>query len=155
MRKERFVTITTDGRDKGKIFFIKEMSAVQAEKWAIRAFLALAHSGVDIPDEISRAGIAGIAIAGLKALTRLRFEDAEPLMEEMFDCVRIVRDPKHKDMTFDLLEDDIEEVATRMQLRMEVLELHTGFSLAELGSETSTSATTSPDSNTTRPTSLQ
>lgn len=147
MRKEKLITITAEGRDKNKIFFIKEMPALQAEKWAIRAFLALAHSGVDLPEEISRAGMAGIAIAGLKALTKLRFEDAEPLMDEMFECVRIVRDKTHKDMTFDLLEDDIEEVATRLLLRGEVLELHTGFSIAGLVSDTPTSATTSPDSS--------
>lgn len=155
MRKEKYVSIGEEGRDKGKLFYIKEMPAAQAEKWALRAFLALARSGVDIGEEVSRAGMAGIAVAGLKALTQLRFEDAEPLMDEMFDCVRIVRDLKDKNMHFDILEGDIEEVATRLLLRSEVLELHTGFSVAALGSSLTSASAQSPDSAPTQSTSLQ
>ena len=47
-RKEMTVTIQLDNRDKGKSFFITEMPSRQAEQWADRAFLALAHSGLNL-----------------------------------------------------------------------------------------------------------
>ena len=49
-----------------------------------------------------------------------------PLLDEMMTCVA-VWDAHHKDYRTDLLDDDIEEIATRFLLRAEVVELHTGF----------------------------
>ncbi len=40
-RKEIFYTVEDKGRDHGKVFYIREMSATQAEWWAIRAGLAI------------------------------------------------------------------------------------------------------------------
>lgn len=129
MRKEIRVPITAEGRDKGKIFVINEMSASQAEKWATRALIALAKSGVDVPDDVANAGFAAVAVMGLRALGGLSFAEAEPLMDEMFACVSIQpgTDPK---IVRPLLEQDIEEVATRVALRIEVFNLHAGFSIA-------------------------
>ena len=131
-RRELDITITDEGRDKGKTFRITEMSASQAERWAVRAFLALARSGVELPEEAHGAGMAGIAALGLQALSRVQFSEAEALMAEMFSCVMFV--PKHAAgaelMPRRLIEEDIEEVTTRAKLRVEVLQLHTGFSLA-------------------------
>ena len=51
-------------------------------------------------------------------------------MAEMFKCVRIYPDPRsHPGVLRELVEDDIEEIATRVKLRMEVLNLHLGFSI--------------------------
>ena len=130
MRKTKRVMITADGRDKGKMFLITEMSASQAERWAFRVFQALARTGIDVPEHVSNSGIAGMAIVGLKALGNMPLHEASDLMEEMFACIKIVRDTDHPDMAFGLMEEDIEEVATRVELRTEVFELHTGFSLA-------------------------
>ena len=126
-RKVQQVTIDAEGRDKGKVFIIREMPATQAEKWAMRAFLALAKSGVDVPEDVASSGLAGIAALGLRALSGLTFTDAEPLMDEMFSCIQIMPDPTRPDVVRILLEDDIEEIATRLKLRKEVLALHTGF----------------------------
>lgn len=140
MRKEVVVTITAEGRDKGKVFVIREKSAVQTEKWATRALLALSRSGVDIGDAAD-AGIRGIMALGIKALFGMSFTDAEPLLDEMMECVSWRVDPKRPDVTRPLMvDDDIEEVATLLRLRSEVVELHTGFSIAGLLS-TSTSET--------------
>lgn len=130
MRKEKIWT-AVDGRDVGKQFYIKEMPATQAEKWALRALLGLAKAGVDIPEGIEYAGMAGVYVVGIRALGGIAYADAEQLMEEMFACIQRVPDPTKPKLLRALVEDDIEEVATRLRLRSEVFELHTGFSVAD------------------------
>ena len=67
MRKTKTVTIESENRDHGKCFLLTEMSAAAAEKWAARAFLALAKSGVNLPDGVADMGLAGVAAAGAGA----------------------------------------------------------------------------------------
>lgn len=126
-RKVEDYPVTDAGRDRGKVFRLTEMPATQAEKWAGRAFLALARSGVEIPDDIASAGLAGIVAMGLKAFAGMAFTDAEPLMDEMFRCVQRVVDPSNPVYARSLIEDDIEEVQTRLKLRMALFKLHTEF----------------------------
>jgi hypothetical protein len=136
MRKTKIVTIDAENRDKGKSFLLTEMGATQAEKWAARAFLALAKSGVDLPDGAAQQGLAGVAAAGLSALSGLDWALAEPLLDEMFRCIQIQPDPVKNPNFFRALgENDTEEVTTRIKLRKELLELHLGFSLAAKLSE--------------------
>jgi hypothetical protein len=143
-RKTQLFTITDDGRDKGKVFFLEEMSASRAEKWALRAFLALARAGVDIPENAMANGIAGIAVIGLKAFGNMNAADAEHLLDEMLACIQYVPDPQRAEIKRPIVESDIDEVATRFRLRMEVFTLHTGFSLADVASRL-TSETASAD----------
>jgi hypothetical protein len=126
-RKQLDIVISAEGRDKGKMFQITEMPASKAEKWAIRTMLALGKSGVDIPDDLAAQGMAGIASLGIRALTSLNYDDAEPLLAEMFDCVKCVPDPTRPEVTRALVEDDIEEVTTRLSLRKDILSLHIDF----------------------------
>jgi hypothetical protein len=123
-RKTATVTIERDGRDKGKTFQITELSAYESEEWAARALFALMNAGVEIPADIASAGLAGIVSLGVSALTKLSFEQAKPLMDKMMECVQYQPSPK---ITRPLIEDDIEEVATLVQLREAVLKLHTDF----------------------------
>ena len=122
--------MTDENRDKGKVFLLTEMSALQAERWAYRLFLALARAGVDIPDDISQAGMAGIAQLSFKMLGGMHWQDAEPLLEEMFACVRIIPDMSKAEFSRPLIDDDIEEIQTRMKLRWEVFQLHASFFIA-------------------------
>ena len=124
MRKTVTVTIDDAGRDKGKVFVLTEMSAYQSENWAARAIFAMMNAGVDIPDNIAEAGLAGVAALGIKSLTHVSFESAKPLLDEMLACVQFQPSPK---VTRALVEDDIEEVATLLRLRKEVLALHLDF----------------------------
>ncbi len=141
-RRTKEVTITAEGRDKGKTFLITEMPASQAERWAARALIALVKANPELPEEITQTGMAGVASivptgeeadqasiamarTALAVIGRLEFYELEPLMAEMFGCIRI----KEPAITRDLTEDDIEEVATRLTLRLEVLRLHANFSL--------------------------
>lgn len=150
MLKEKIVVIDGDAasnRDAGKAYFVQEMDAYRAEKWAMRAFFAIAQSGVDL-GEVSKGGIVGLKVAGLQALMNMRFEAAEPLLDEMMDCISRVPDRKNPEIYRALRRDqnDIEEVSTLLRLRMEVLELHTGFTMADLARTTTSaeSAATSP-----------
>jgi hypothetical protein len=127
-RKEIDVTITADGRDKGKVFHIRELSAMHAEKWAMRALQAAVRAGVNIPDNIADQGMATIAAIGIQTLATMSFAEAEPLLDEMFECVLIKPDRAHPEIVRNLLEDDIEEVATRIKLRRDILDLHVSFS---------------------------
>ena len=141
MRKTKVVTIpTTGGRDAGKVFLLTEMDAARAERWATQAFFAMAANGVDIPPEIMNLGLGALAAVGVRAILTAKFEDALPLLDEMMTCVAVVPDPKKPDFTRPIDNDDIEEVATRLMLRSEVFELHTGFSVAAFLSELGTKA---------------
>ncbi|OIQ97217.1 hypothetical protein GALL_207710 [mine drainage metagenome] len=128
-RKTATIVIEAEGRDRGKQFLLREMPASQAEKWAFRALLALARAGIDLPDDPAEAGLPEIARIGLAALGGMAFDDAEPLMDEMMACVQAVPDPSRPAIRRPLIEDDIEEVSTRLVLRREVFQLHVGFSI--------------------------
>ncbi|KXJ63063.1 hypothetical protein AXY46_03330 [Achromobacter xylosoxidans] len=126
-RKTATVTISAEGRDKGKVFVLTELSAYEAEDWAGRALLALMNAGVEIPDNIAEAGLAGVAAMGFKAIAKLPFDSAKPLLDKMMECIQIQPSPT---VTRALIPDDIEEVATLLQLRKQVLGLHMDFSMA-------------------------
>lgn len=143
-RKEVTIVVQSAGRDKDKVFYITEMSASRAEDWALRLFLALAKSGVEIPDSIASAGLAGVAFLSLQMLGGVKHEDAAPLLQEMFDCVQAIPDPERPNVRRRLVEDDIEEVKTRMELRGHIVELHTGFSVAAALLKASTPASAQP-----------
>lgn len=129
-RKTTQYKVDDEGRDKGKVFLLTEMAASQAERWAMRAFLALARNGVELPDEAMQSGFAGIASYGLTLIGKLPYEDADVLMDEMFTCVQAIPDPARPSVTRALVEDDIEEIGTRVKIRIEVFKLHADFSKA-------------------------
>lgn len=142
-RKTKTVTITDDNRDHGKTFLITEMPATQAERWAAKALLALTTSGAELPDDVEGAGMAGLATMGLQALSTLRYADVEPLMDEMFTCVQICPDLSNRNVVRPIVEDDIEEVITRLKLRKEILGLHVDFFIAANHSNTLSQTQTS------------
>lgn len=151
MRKHKIVVIPGTHsdepgmRDCGKRFFIKEMASRPAEKWAARAFLALAHSQINLPVNIgldlkrSKGSMASIhQIASL--VGHLSFPELEPLMDELMRCVLFVVEESLATSTAGVSgtrlihdagddNDDIQEVATRHVLRSEVVDLHVGFFL--------------------------
>lgn len=152
MRKTKVVPVPStdrDNRDAGKLFFITEMGAVQSEKWATRALLAMASGGIDIPPEVLRMGMGAVLAAGFRSLMTMAFADAEPLLDEMMQCVSIIPDPKRKDVTRPLDDEDIDEVSTLLLLRSEIVELHTGFSIAaflsNMGKAAQTTDNPTPD----------
>ena len=127
MRKTSTYTETADNRDKGKVFKLEEMSADQAEAWALKAFFAIMNAGIDVPDNLADLGFAGIATAGLNALGKVDYETARPLLDEMMTCIQIIPDPAKPNVARALFPGDIEEVATKLKLRKAVFDLHVAF----------------------------
>lgn len=146
-RKELDIAISDDGRDNGKVFHLKEMPARQAEKWAYKAVMAIARSGVDIGDAVG-GSMQHLFILGISAALKMNFDDAEPLLDEMLGCITHVPNPEHPNITRPLWEDDIEEVKTLFKLRQEVLDLHMGFSAAGALSKQTSEPSASSSSNT-------
>ncbi len=119
-RTKQNYTVQDDGRDIGKVFVLTEMPASRAESWAMRALLALMAGNVDMPDGFERLGMAGMAEVGIKGLSKLSWDVAEPLLAEMFSCIQIMPDPGKPNIVRNLIEEDI-------KLRAEVWKLHAGF----------------------------
>lgn len=121
-RRTREVHIDSENsRDKGKTFVVTEMPAEQAEWWAFRVLQGIAAAEVDV--DLS-APLAELAAVGMKGLAQIPPESAKPLLDEMMRCVKI----KLPDGNIrELLPNDIEEVATRVKLRIEVFNIHTDF----------------------------
>lgn len=129
-RHTKLVTITAEGRDKGKVFFLTELPADQAERWAIRALLGMVQSGANISPEMLQGGMSAFAAIGIQALGGISWETLEPLLEEMWSCVEFQMSTKIPTQEIkEGVNSQIEEVQTRLALRIAVLELHMGFSL--------------------------
>lgn len=138
-RKKELV-VSPFGRDQGRHFLITEASAMAAEKWAWRLFLAVKGTNAEVPPEYSAYGIVEVARRGINAFlaSDIDFEKLEPLLDEMMGCVQLVRDPSVIDAVTGMpvatpmtLSDDIQEVQTIGWLRSEVLRVHTNFSVVE------------------------
>lgn len=156
-RKDVRVTITAEGRDRGKVFVLREMPADQAERWFYRLVLALANAGAKIPEEILFAGAAGFAemlptlrnslVVAMRALQGLDYNAIRPLLDEMTAYIKWqppgVPAPPEQDI-FPGLNSQVEEVATWVKLRFELIQLHVGFSLADAVSTTGTESPETP-----------
>ncbi len=143
----------THGRDNGKRFIITEAASDQGERFATRLLLALANAGAKLPEGTLEAGMMGVTLSvpalivtGIRALQGLEYAEIAPLLDEMMTCVKFVPFGQ-PDVSAVPVEQgtmsQIEEVATRLQLRREIFELHTGFSWAALLSNSKAPASTS------------
>jgi len=135
-RRKTLVSIpanATNNRDAGKVFVVTEVDAVQAEEWGLRALMALGTSGIVIPQEMMGLGVLAIPLVGYQAFMGAKEESILPLWREMLPaCVSI----KHSEIITQPFErSQVEEVSTLLELRQAIVELHTGFTLAELTSK--------------------
>ncbi len=133
--KTKHITIEK-GRDAGRRFLITEMPVARADAWAMKALLAMAGSGLNVPEP--QAGMMGMVGATLDALGKIRPEDAMPLLNELLDCVQVIPDggqPRPLNLDFN----DVEDFTTLWRLRKEVFALHVDFLHSVLG-QTSASA---------------
>lgn len=127
-RKTLTYTVADEGRDKGKVFVITEMPSSHGERWAIRAMLGMAKGGVEVPENFMDLGWAGLAQLGLTLIASMPPETALPLLEEMMLCVAIMPNPSNPSVVRALVEDDIEEIKTRVKLKKAAFDLHANFS---------------------------
>lgn len=116
------------GRDCGKKFRVTEMSAYQAQWWAVRAMLAGGKT-VDLPPDALDGGMAGLATLGVKFVFSLPADDAKPLLDELLACVQYVSDAGVATAILTGDGSQIEDPQTFFKLYAKVFELHTGFSL--------------------------
>lgn len=128
--KKEIVTIIADNRDKGKVFIVSEMPARPFEKWAVRALTAMGQAGIELPEDVMGLGGMGLAILGFKSLVKIKAEQAEELLDEMFQYFEIQPDPNNPAIKRPIIDSDIEELTTRLKLRLVWWEVQTGFQLA-------------------------
>jgi hypothetical protein len=131
-RKQEFF-IADFGRDAGKVFVITEMSSEKAERWAIRALLALSSTGLRLPESSESAALASFASMGFESLSKLDWNTLEPLLNEMFECVKFQPQPNNPQISRPVQQGDdgdIEEIKTRIQLRKAIFNLHLDFLFA-------------------------
>lgn len=127
-RRTKVVTIDAEkGRDHGKTFLITEMPAEAAEWWAIRALQGILGANPDFDIDIFSAPLAKIAGFAFVGLARIPAEQLKPLMDEMKNCVSVLL-PDGK-TTRALLPNDVEDFMTWVELRKEVFQVLTGFSV--------------------------
>lgn len=120
-------------RDAGKRYLITEWPAETAEDWGMRALIAVARSGADIPREAMGGGMLGIAVMGLRSMAGINSPEVVGLLNELMSCVQALPGEGGDDrVKRALIPDDTEEVVTRLKLKSEVFALHTGFPLAEI-----------------------
>ena len=140
MARKEATFVAETGRDKGKQYLITEMSATKGEKWATKALLAMGNAGIDIPEELVSQGMAGLMAVLIRNLLKISFESADLLLDELMLCVQFAPSAT---LRRPLIEDDIEEIITRAQLKKAVWNLHMDFFLNE---NQSTSESETPES---------
>lgn len=126
--KEPFV-VTDDNRDTGKIFILTEMPGEQGELWAIQAAYLIERAGMDVKPE-EKDGMAGLAALERRHGHSIAFLRAiqDPSLVSMWDYVEY--DPGGGLPPQKLFKGEacqIEEVQTRLQIRMAFLRMHLGF----------------------------
>lgn len=134
-RNSKIVTVprfeNTKNRDLGKVFLVTEWPAARADRWMQRVTFAFNKGAGELPMSLKGVGWEGLAIIGINTFLRgnVSSEEMMPLFDELLDCVKLIRDPKHPDVVTDLVsDDDVQEVATRWWLRNEVVSVHVNFS---------------------------
>lgn len=131
MLKTNEITITAEGRDKGRRYFVTEMPAVKFARWVTRAVFSIQKGGGNVPANVLEEGFAGLVAFGLQAIASCSFADAEPLLDELMDCVQFLPDPKSREpRPGKLMSNEVDEWMTFFTLRREVIELHLGFTIA-------------------------
>lgn len=127
-RRTKVVTIDSEkSRDHGKTFLITEMSADAAEWWAIRVTQGIVGSNPDADFDIFSGSLPRLANFAFVGLAKIPADQLKPLMDEMKSCVSFML-PDGKTSRA-LLQGDVEDIMTWLELRKEVFEILTGFSV--------------------------
>ena len=154
MRHTREVVISEVGRDEGKIFILTEMPAEEGELWASRALelldqafsLVRARDPSIVASAVAEAaaadkneadsdapvnkGMAGLAIKSRPFTLPTARALQDPSLDNLWDYIKF--QPKDRSAPPQTIFRDpeacqIQEWRTRLKLRMEFLDLHTGF----------------------------
>lgn len=119
-------------RDAGRSYLLSEMPALKAERWARHAFAAMNRNDLDVRGTVGDLGMLGFYLVGLQALAGGKILEVDDLMDEMLDHIKIV---ESENVARPIKGDgDVWEITTLYTLRKELIELHMGFTFAELAS---------------------
>lgn len=143
-RRTKNVTITDDGRDKGKTFILTEMPSDEGELWATLALELLEKAGFIVPKEVKEGGMSGLAVTAYPFTFATGRALQTPELDGMWKYVQY--QPKTEGVPPQKLfagnDCQIQEWTTRLKLRVEFVQLHTGFFTR---GRPSTSETPSPE----------
>ena len=103
------------------------MSADAAEWWAIRVTQGIVGSNPDADFDIFSGSLPRLANFAFVGLAKIPADQLKPLMDEMKSCVSVLL-PDGKTSRA-LLAGDVEDIMTWLELRKEVFEVLTGFSV--------------------------
>lgn len=141
--EEKLITVDLP-HDAGKTFRIRVFPALKAEKWAMRALVALFGSNAELPPDLAKtattSSMAALASVGMRGLSGLNWETLEPLYDELLGQVAFVPDVSKPQAVVPLHADNVDahikNGATIALLRAEVFALCVNFSAggAQLGS---------------------
>lgn len=127
-RRTKVVTIDSEkSRDHGKTFLITEMSADAAEWWAIRVTQGIVGSNPDADFDIFSGSLPKLANFAFIGLAKIPADQLKPLMDEMKACISVMLPDGMTSRA--LLAGDVEDIMTWLELRKEVFEVLTGFSV--------------------------
>jgi len=129
--KTKLVTITAEGRDKGRQYLLTEMPALKAERWARHAIAACAAKDLNIREEVKALGMLGFVLFCFQAIAGGDVDAVDKLMDEILPQIQIIEEGAVGPRPLGG-EGDIWEVWTYKTLRQELIELHMGFTFAEL-----------------------
>jgi hypothetical protein len=124
---ETLTYIAQHNKDAGKQFEITKMSADDAEWFAIRAFLALGSSGVEVPEDIQSAGAYGMLKLGISGFFKIKPDVLKPLLDEMMETVKYIPDPATPMVKRQYAPGIIEDVRTKFEIRKTILSFNTDF----------------------------
>jgi hypothetical protein len=135
-RKERLTIPGTRSeapgeRDNGKTFILTEMDAYAGQDWALRALLALARSGAQLPEGALDAGWGALAGFAFTALSGASYAQLRPLLDEMLAQATYEHDPRHPPQPIIPGPNcPIEEIKTFLTIQTALFKLHAGFFVA-------------------------
>lgn len=118
-RKTKIVTIET-GRDAGKRFEITEPSAFEAEMFIMKLTALSNEEGSFLDGSLN-----------INSLTnKLSTKEGEALYNSLLQCVKIIPG-SNSNIKRNIDREDVEDYLTLFKLRMEALNLITGFTLPD------------------------
>ena len=125
MLREKLITI--DDRDNRLQFRDREKPAVQLEAWTMRAALVLANAGSEIPADGIESAAKFLSEHGLAALSRIDYDKAKPLLDEMLGCCYRVMDKVEEKVTPETANAYVGDFRTLLKLRLEAFRVNFGF----------------------------
>lgn len=147
MRKEIKIHLIDEGRD--LLFSIKQMPALQLERFINRAVILLARSAGKNVDGVSANAITNLqaflklsqienngeesdfSAKLIQLIGQLDYDAVEPLYNELLSCCRLIPDESNQLMTLELtptiIEANIENPITLYKLRIEAVKVNFSF----------------------------